>query len=220
MVKFFRRMESGVSRYILNSLLVTTVSVILILIITIFAAFALARMKFPGRTAIYILLVAGFAIPIHTVLVPLRETLQSFKLLDSYPGLILPYVAFGIPFSIILLYPFFLEFPGELLDAARLDGCNTWQLLSKIVLPLSSPGITSVAIFQGVSIWNDFLLALIVINNDKLKTLPQGIVIFYGSHWSNWATTLAALTIATLPLFALYIILQRQFIVSLTGFSK
>ncbi len=212
--------KQGLQGYIVNSLIVTVVSVTLIVVVSGLAAYALARLRFFGRVPTYMLLIAGYAIPVHTVLVPLYQTLNGLRMLNTLPGLIGPYVAFGIPFSVLLLYAFFIEFPPELEDAAHLDGCNTWQMMGRVVLPLSLPGLSSVAIFQGVFIWNEFLLALIVISNERLKTLPLGLTTFQGQWSTNWPLMLASLAMATLPMLLLFIVMQRQFINSLTGFSK
>jgi ABC-type glycerol-3-phosphate transport system permease component len=181
---------------------------------------ALARLRFPGRSALFLLLVTGYAIPLQTVLVPLYELLREARLLNNYLGLILPYVAFGVPFSIFLLYAFFLDFPKEIEEAARLDGCTELQILWRVVMPLSLPALASVAIFQGVAIWNEFVLALIIINSDRLKTLPLGLQTFQGQYATDWPNLLAAVVMATLPILLLYVILQRQFIRSLAGFAK
>jgi ABC-type glycerol-3-phosphate transport system permease component len=170
--------QKGMAGFILNSVFVTATSVALIIIISGLAAYALARMHFYGRTVIYVLLIAGYAIPIHIILVPLYQTLSRIGWINSYQGLIGPYVAMGIPFSVLLLYAFFVEFPKDMEDAAQLDGCNLWQLLVHVVLPLSRTAIASVAIFQSVFIWNEFLLALIIIRDDALKTLPLGLTTF------------------------------------------
>ena len=217
---FIEAWQRGVSSYLLNSLFVTTVSVFAILLVSGLAAYALARLKFPGRNALFLLLVTGYAIPIQTVLVPLYELLREARLLNHYFGLILPYTAFGVPFSIFLLYAFFLDFPKEIEEAARLDGCTEFQTLWRVVVPLSTPAFASVAIFQGVAIWNEFVLALIIINKDSLKTLPLGLQTFQGQYATDWPNLLAAVVMATLPVLLLYIVLQRQFIRSLAGFSK
>ncbi|HHY58160.1 MAG TPA: carbohydrate ABC transporter permease [Chloroflexi bacterium] len=217
---FIRAWESGISHYLANSLLVTSVSVILIVLVSALAAYSLARINFPGRVFIYLLLIAGFAIPVHTVLVPLYRTLNGVNLINTHVGLILPYVAFGIPFSILLLYAFFLEFPAEIEDAARIDGCTIWQLVIQIVMPLSMPALVSVIIFQAVFLWNEFSLALIVIRDDALRTIPLGLTKFQGQWSTNWTLMLASLSMATLPVLLLFVILQRHFIRSLVGFSK
>lgn len=211
---------SGISHYLLNSLIVTTSSVILIVLFSALAAYALARMDFPGRIPIYLLLIAGFAIPVYTVLVPLYRSLNAVGLLNTHPGLVAPYVAFGIPFSVLLLFAFFLEFPGEIEDAAHIDGCNTWQLVFQVVMPLSLPALVSVIVFQAVFLWNEFSLALIVIRDDALRTIPLGLTKFQGQWSTNWTMMLASLALATLPILLLYVVLQKQFIRSLVGFSK
>lgn len=212
--------QTGVGGFVLNSVLVTTLSVIGIILVSGMAAYAVARLRFPGRIGFYLLLITGYAVPIHTVIVPLYEILRRAGLLNTYIGLIAPYIAFGIPFSVLLLYSFFLEFPGELEDAAVIDGCNTWQTLRWIVAPLSLPGISTVAIFQGVFIWNEFLLALVFISDRSRQTLPVGLATFQGQYASNWPVMLAAIALATLPPLMLYVVLQRHFINSLTGFAK
>jgi multiple sugar transport system permease protein/raffinose/stachyose/melibiose transport system permease protein len=212
--------DQGMWRYLLNSVLVTAVAVVLIVIIAAMAAYALARLRFRARTGIYLLIIAGYAIPIHTVLVPLYMTLDRLGILNSYLGLIGPYVAFGVPFAVLLLYAFFLEFPKELEEAAFLDGCNTWQGLFHVVLPLSLPGMVSVAIFEANFVWNEFLLALIVIRDQELKTLPRSISDYQGQWTTNWPLLLTTLTVAVVPMLLIYIILQRQFINSLAGYSK
>jgi len=217
---FAKAWDSGISHYLVNSLFVTTVSVCLIVLFSALAAYALARLNFPGRVPIFLLLIAGFAIPVHTVLVPLYRSLNGMGLLNTYAGLIAPYVAFGIPFSVLLLYAFFLEFPPEIEDAARIDGCSTLPMVFKIVMPLSMPALVSVTVFQSVFLWNEFSLALIVIRDDALRTIPLGLTKFQGQWSTNWTLMLASLSMATLPVLLLYIVLQKQFIRSLVGFSK
>ena len=212
--------NAGVGRYVLNSLFVTTISVILIVTVSAMAAYAMAQLEFRGRLAFYLLLITGYAIPIHTVLVPLYELLRNANLINNYAGLIGPYIAFGVPFSVFLIYAHFLEFPRELEEAARLDGASDLQIATQIVMPLSLPALSSVAIFQGTFIWNDFLLALILINDDKLKTLPLGLLVFRGEYSTDWPLLMAGITVATLPLLGLYMVFRRQFVNSLTGFSK
>lgn len=212
--------NSGIARYLLNSVLVTSLSVFIILLVGGLAAYALSRFRFPGRVAFYLFLIIGYAIPVYAVLVPVYELLQSLGLLNSFVGLIASYVAFGIPFSVLLLHAYFQDFPRELEDAARLDGCNNWQMLRLIVAPLSMPGLLSVAIFQGIFIFNEFLLALVIISDDARKTVPLGLVAFRGEHAVDWPLLLAALAITTLPFLILFLLMQRQFYNSLTGFSK
>ena len=220
LANYARAWDQGIGAYFLNSLLVTAVTVILIIVLSGLAAYGFARLRFRGRTLLYALIIAGYAVPIHTVLVPLYKMLDAGGMLDSYAGLILPYVAFGIPFSIILLYAFLLEFPKELEEAARLDGCNRWQTIRHVVAPLSLPGISSVAIFMGVFTWNEFLLGLLILSSDDLKTLPVGLAAFQGAYGSDWGALMAGVVLATLPLLVLYMALQKHFVRSLAGLGK
>ena len=217
---YARAWEQGIGGYFLNSLLVTVATVVLIIGLSGIAAYGFARLKFRGRALLYTLIIAGYAVPIHTVLVPLYEMLDAAGMLDSYAGLVLPYVAFGIPFSIILLYAFLLEFPKELEEAARLDGCNRWQTIRHVVAPLSLPGLSSVAIFSGVFTWNEFLLGLLILSSDGLKTLPVGLVAFQGAYASDWGALMAGVVLATVPLLVLYMVMQKHFVRSLAGLGK
>ena len=212
--------DQGIGTYFLNSFIITVITVLLTILLSGLAAYGFARMKFKGRGLLHAVVIAGYAVPVHTVLVPLYEMLSAAGMLDSYVGLILPYVAFGIPFAIILLYAFLLEFPKELEEAARLDGCNRWQTLRHVVAPLSLPGISSVAIFIGVFTWNEFLLGLLILTSDGLKTLPVGLVAFQGAYASNWGALMAGVVLATVPLLILYAVLQKQFVRSLAGLGK
>jgi ABC-type glycerol-3-phosphate transport system permease component len=210
----------GLPHYLGNSLVVTGASVGLIIAIGGAAAYALARMRFLGRSVVYGLLIAAYAIPIHGILVPLYDTLVKLDLTNNYLGLILPYVTFGLPFAISVLYAFFIDFPSEIIEAAQLDGCSDFGVLWRIVAPLSAPAIASVAIFQGVQIWNEFLLALVVISDDSLKTVPLGLVAFRGNYVSDWNAILASITVTSAPMLILFIAFQKQFIRGFAGAAK
>ena len=217
---YMRALDGGLLRYMGNSVLVTTSAVVITLVVGGLAAYALARMTFVGRNFIYAVIIASYAIPIHGILVPLYDTLVFFRLTNTYLGMILPYVTFGLPFSVMILYAFLIDFPHEIIEAARIDGCSELEILWRIVVPLSMPAIVSVAIFQGVAYWNEFLLALITINDDALKTVPLGLVAFRGRYVTDWTAILASITITSVPVLILFIIFQRQFIRSLGGYGK
>lgn len=210
----------GLVHYMDNSLIITAASVTLIIAVGGCAAYALARLRFAGRNLVYGVAIAAYAIPLHGILVPLYDTLVKLDLTNNYLGLILPYTTFGLPFAISVLYAFFLDFPHEIVEAAQMDGCSEFGTLWQIVVPLSAPAIASVAIFQGVQIWNEFLLALVVISDDALKTVPLGLVAFRGNYVSDWTAILASITVTSLPMLVLFIAFQKQFIRSLAGASK
>ena len=217
---FERVFSSGMGTYFLNSLTATAVAVSGIILVSTLAAYALARVPFRGRTLMYMLIVVSYAVPLHAVLVPMFQLLDGFGVLNRLTGVILPYIAFGIPFTIILLYAFFLEFPQELEEAARLDGCSTLRTVFTIILPLSKPALLSAAIFQVVFVWNEFLIAMLVLTSKEMQTLPLGLTSFQGEYTSDWGAIMAAVLLSALPVILLYLAMQKHFVRSLTGMGK
>ena len=141
-----------------------------------------------------------FAVPVHGVLVPLFQMISAAGFLNSRLAIVLPYAAYGIPFTTVLFYAFFLDFPKELEDAARLDNCNRVQTFFRVILPLSGPALASASIFQAVFIWNEFLLALLMLTRPALKTLPVGIFELTSEFTSDWPAVMAGLSIAIIPI--------------------
>jgi multiple sugar transport system permease protein/raffinose/stachyose/melibiose transport system permease protein len=217
---FERAWGVGIGTFMLNSLFVTFLSVVVIVTLSGMAAYALTRMRGVWPRIIYLLIVAGFAIPLQAVLVPVFQIISGAGFLNSRLALVLPYAAYGIPFTVILFYAFFLDFPRELEEAARLDGCSRFQTFTRIILPLSGPAIASAAIFQAVFIWNEFILALLVLTRPVLKTLPVGMVQLRGEFTSDWPAVLAGLSLATLPLLLIFVLAQKYFVRSLAGLGK
>ena len=217
---FERAWGVGVGRFIANSLLVTGLSVALIVAVSGLAAYALVRLRGRASNLIYLAIVAGFAIPLQAVLVPVFQTMSAAGLLNSRLALVLPYAAYGIPFTVILFYAFFLDFPKELEDAARLDGCTRFTTFTRVILPLSGPAIASAAIFQAVFVWNEFILALLMLTRPAIKTLPVGILELQGEFTSDWPAVMAGLTLATLPLLLVFVLAQKWFVRSLAGLGK
>ncbi|TYB82379.1 carbohydrate ABC transporter permease [Maritimibacter fusiformis] len=218
--KFIEAWNAGVRDFFINSVVVSGVSVALIVIASALAAYALTRMNFRYSGWVYLLTVLCFAIPVHAVLVPIYGLLSDLHLLNTHLGLILPYAAFGLPFSIILMYSFFYEFPAELEEAGKLDGCGPWRRLWFVVLPLSRPVLISVAIFNLVGVWNEFLLATIIMTSKHMQTLPLGLVSFRDQYGTDWPGTLAAISIGSLPLLVLFVIFQKYFVRSMAGMGK
>ena len=212
--------ESGFQSYIWNSVVVTVGAVVPMVIVSIMAAYALARRVFLARRTIYMLIVLTYAIPVHSILIPLYRMVDDMGLLNTYLGLILPHIALGIPFSVVILYSFFLDFPGELEEAARVDGCSPWRILFAIVLPLSAPAVLSVVIFQTVSVWNEFLWASIAASGEEVRVWTTGIMQFQGQYSSDWPKILAVVNLMTLPLLLIYILAQRHFVRAFAGIGK
>ena len=217
---YVRAWNVGLGTFIFNSALVTTLSVLLIIFVAGMAAYVLARSANKWMQVIYLLIVAGFAVPTAAVLVPLYQIVSAAGFLNNHLAIVLPYAAYGIPFTTILFYAFFLDFPRELEEAARLDGCSQFQIFFRVIMPLSGPAVASAAIFQAVFIWNEFLLALLMLTSPQLKTLPVGILQLQGDFTSDWSAVMAGLAIATLPILLFFILLQKYFVRSLAGLGK
>ena len=217
---FERAWGVGLGEFMLNSFIVTTGAIAIIVIVSGLAAYAIVRSKSVWMKLIYVLIVAGFAVPPTAVIVPLYQMMTAANFGDSLFGIIWVYAAYGIPFTTILFYAFFLDFPRELEEAARLDGCSPGAIFFRVVMPLSGPAIASAAIFQAVFIWNEFLLALLLLTDPSKKTLPIGILQLQGEFTSDWPALMAGLSVATLPIILLFLLLQRSFVRSLTGLGK
>lgn len=203
--------------YYRNSFIVTGVSLLLIIAVSTLAAYALGRYDFRGNKLIYFYFLAGMMIPIRLGVINLFQIFQSLKLFDSLLALILIYTAMGIPFSVFIITAYVKQIPREMLEAAQIDGCNEWQIFSKIYLPLLRPAIATAAIYHFVPIWNDFYFPLIFIKSEHLKTVPLGTAIFFGQFQTDWPTAFAALTMAVVPSVIFYLLMSKQFIKGLTA---
>ncbi len=217
---FERAWATGMGVFLFNSAFVTLVSVAMILMASGMAAYVLARSDSVALKAVYLLIVACFAVPVQAVLVPLYQMVSGAGMLNSLLAITLPYAAYGIPFTTILFYAFFLDFPRELEEAARLDGCSRIRTFFSVILPLSGPAIASAAIFQAVFIWNEFILALLMLSRPGVKTLPVGILQLRSEYTADWPALMAGLTIAVLPILIIFILAQKWFVRSLAGLGK
>lgn len=209
--------EGNFGTYFRNSLLVTVGSEVLILSLSAMAGYALGRYRFRFHGALYTVILMGLMIPAKLLLVPLFLQLKQMGLLDSLWGLILVYAAGGIPAGVFIMTGFFRALPQALESAARVDGAGEWTIFHRIMLPLVRPQLAIVAIYTAIPIWNDFLLPIVFISSPELKTMPQGLSVFFGEHAVNMGALFAGLTVSALPLVALYLVLSEQFIKGLTA---
>ncbi len=203
--------------YFRNSILITVGAEILILAFSAMAGYALGRFKFRFNDAIYVFFLAGLMFPAKLVLVPLFVQLKEMGLINSHLGLILVYAAGGIPAAVFILTGFFRALPSDLDNAARIDGASEWQVFWKVMLPLVRPQLAIVAIYTAIPIWNDFLLPLVFLQDPTLKTVPQGLTVFFGEYATDYGPLFAGLTLAAMPLILLYLLLSEQFIKGLTA---
>lgn len=195
-----------------NSLVVTVVTVVIVALGGSMAAFALTRRGLRGRTLIYNLLLTTLMVPISALVIPLAQIDGAFGWLNTYQGLIFPYVALGLPFALVVIKGFMDSFPKELEEAATIDGCGDYRLFWSIVLPTLQPGLIVVVIWQFLTSWNEFFLALIVMLNQDMKTLPLVPMQYQGTYFGQPGALFAILVIITIPLIIFYIVVQRYFV--------
>jgi len=214
-------------RYVLNSLMVSVLTVGVTSLCASMAAYALARFEFKGRTAVLFGFIGAMVIPAQLYIVPLFLMIQNwhvslgpvdFSFMDSRLGLALIYAAAGLPFAIFLLTGFYRTLPGTLREAAAIDGCGEWQIFTDVYFPLAAPGMATAAIFQFIGVWNEYQFALVFLTNDKLKTLPVGLYNLSVSqqYAANWSALFAGVTILCLPTFLIFVILQERIVAGLT----
>ena len=209
----------GFGQYFLNSVAVVSISLVAILVLSSMVAYALVQFDFRANNFVFVFFLAGFMIPPQVLLVPLYSIMNSLNLLNTYFSLIFAYIAFGLPFSIFLLRQFFVSIPRAYAEAGRMDGCTEFQIFYRIYLPLSVPALAAVAIYQFVTLWNEFLYAIVFITDDQIRTLPAGLMSFQGQFSADWAQLFAGIVIAVTPTIVFFLIFQRQFIrgISMSG---
>jgi len=204
--------EASIGKYFINSLFVTATSVFFILLLSAMVAYVLTRFRFLGNSFVFYYFLGGLMIPTFLGIVPLFLLLKDLHLLDNFIGLILVYIAYSLPFSIFILTPFFKSLPHELAEAAIIDGCSDFSVFWRIMLPLAKPGLITVGIFNFLGIWNEYILALVIISSGELRTLPLGIANLYmvQHYQANWGTLFAGLTIVMVPTLIVYIIFSKK----------
>lgn len=200
-----------------NSLIVASATTLIALLIATPAAYALARLRLPGKVWILggLLCVAMF--PQLVIAGPIWQILESIGGLNTHWGLVLPYVTLTLPLAVWILATFFKELPLELEEAAQIDGCTAWQALYKVMLPLAGPGVFTAAILTFIYAWNEFFFALLILTDPAKHTLPVGIALFQGEFTMPWGEIAAASVIATLPLIIVVLLFQRGIISGLSA---
>lgn len=209
--------QAGVGGGLLNSLIVTSCTICCVLFIAVLGGYGFARFPFRGRRALFLLIVSTLMIPIFAMLIPLFLEIKMFHLLDSLPGLILIYTATSVPFAVVMMRGFFQRSPGELADAARIDGANEWAVFVRVMVPLVRPAILTLAVFQFLFSWNEFPLAETFLSSAGRLTLQPRIYSIVGMYSTNWPLLCASLVISMVPIIALYALIQRRFVAGLTA---
>ncbi|MDR0266720.1 carbohydrate ABC transporter permease [Paenibacillus sp.] len=206
-----RAWELGkMGRAMMNSTLVTVISVILTLLLGILAGYVLSRFEFRLKKLVIGLFLVGMLIPIHSTLVPLFIMMKKIGLLDTYGALIFPYTAFELPITIFLAIGFMASIPREIEEAAMMDGSGWWRIFGKIIFPICTPIVATISILAFLRFWNDFSFALVFINSQSLKTLPLSLSLFSDGYGTDYSLTMGAMAIAVIPTIVIYLVLQDQ----------
>jgi N-acetylglucosamine transport system permease protein len=204
--------KANMGLYLLNSLIVILPSIFFTLLFSAMAGYVLARYEFPGNRAIFFGFMGGMLFPVVLALVPLFFLLNSLKILDSHFGLILVYIAYSLPFTVFFMTGFFKTLPSELIEAAIIDGATHYQTFFRIVIPLSQNGLVSMAIFNFLGQWNQYILPLVLLTSSEKYVLSQGLAFLAHQqrYQSDWSGLFAAIAIVMLPTLIVYIIFQNQ----------
>jgi raffinose/stachyose/melibiose transport system permease protein len=205
------------STYFLNSVLVVVPVVVAGTILGILAGFAFAFLSFPLKRTIFLVLAMGMIVPSEAFIIPLYYLMLSTGLINSYAALILPQVAMSVPFATLFMATAMQQLPREMLEAAVIDGCTRPQVLWGVIVPLLRPAMSTLALFLFIWTWNEFLIPLILVNDDALRTLPIGMLFFQGKYTVNTPVLTAGAVIVIAPIVLVYLVFQRQFIEGLTS---
>ncbi|MEV7225596.1 MULTISPECIES: carbohydrate ABC transporter permease [Polymorphospora] len=211
--------QASIGDYLLNSAIVVGGALVLTMLLGATISYALARYPFPGNRIVHLVFVAGLLFPVFLALVPLFFVVRQLGLLGTYHGLILVYTAYALPFTVFFLHSFFRTLPSAVAEAAFLDGCSHWGVFFRVMLPLARPGLVSIAIFNFLGLWNQYLLPLVLNPDPDRYVLAQGLAALSVSqgYRSDWSGLFAGLTIAMVPVLAAYVLFQRQIRTGLTA---
>lgn len=217
-LQFYRNVfqKHPFARYLLNSFIVAMVTTLLSILIGASAAYALARLRFKGKKFMLMSILSVSMFPTIATLSPIYLLLKQFKLLNTYAGLIIPYITFALPLSIWLLTNFFSQLPKGFEEAAALDGCSRGRIFFTIMLPLIKPATFSVALIVFINAWNEYIYALTFMTDDLMRTVPVGIALFPSNYELPWGDMAAGSIVVTVPLIILVLIFQKKIIAGLT----
>jgi raffinose/stachyose/melibiose transport system permease protein len=209
----------NLGQYAINSAIVTVASVVLILLLGAAAAYALSRFRFRGRGLVLGLFALGLILPLQSYFIAQSSIFTQLGITDTRVALIIPYTAMGLSLAIYLLKVYLDALPGELFEAAKIDGASDRQMFATVAMPLLRPGLATVAIFSALAAWNEFLLALLYIQDDTLKTIPTGLLAFSTRYVTDYSLLFSALSIVTIPMIVIYVVFNRQIVAGITAGS-
>ncbi|UOQ93307.1 carbohydrate ABC transporter permease [Halobacillus shinanisalinarum] len=209
--------EMGLTRYFFNSILITVVAVVAVMFIGALASYPLSRMNFKLNRAVFLLFISGMMLPIHATLIPIFKFTENIGLYDTLWALLGPYIAFSLPISIFILTQFMREIPKALEEAAKMDGCTHFGIFWRVILPMLTPALMTVLIYNFIHLFNEFIFALVLISSPGSMTLPLGLQAFKGEFSVNVPGLMAALTLASLPILVVYLFSQEKVVKGLGG---
>ncbi|MET9251930.1 carbohydrate ABC transporter permease [Nonomuraea sp. NPDC003709] len=201
---------AGMARFFVNSFVVVAFAVALLLLLGSMAGFALSQLRFRGSSVIFLGCLAGLFVPFQVIMVPLTRVMADSGLIDTYPGLILAYVAQFLPFTVFLMTSHYRTIPAEIVDAARIDGNTVYGVYRRIMLPLGVPALLSVGILDALFCWNDVLISLLMMPSPEHRTLMIGVNALRGQYSDDIPTFASGVLIAAVPVLMIYLFLQRQ----------
>lgn len=218
---FVNAMTQGrLFQYMKNDLIICLLKVPLGIFISSMAAFALTRLKLKHATAWFVFLLLGMMLPMQIALVPISIIYNRLGLINTYFGLFYIYIGFGVSFMILIMHGFMKGIDFAIDEAAYIDGANRWQSFFHIILPICKPAIATLFITDFLSTWNEYLLASVIINDNKLKTVPVGLLTFVGEHGTDYGYLCAGVLISVIPVMTVYLIFQRYFVEGMAGAVK
>lgn len=200
-----------------NSIILSVSSVLLSVGLSTSAAYGFSRFPFKGSSAVLLGLIVSRMLPISILIVPIYVMINAMGMYDTFQGIIMVYTGLNIPFSIWIMKGFYDSIPRELDDAGLIDGCNSFQIFTRIVFPLTKPGIIAVSIFAFFTCWNEFILSLVLTSSEKIKPVSQALYGFISEQGVNWGNMMASASLAMIPPALLFLIFQKQFISGITG---
>lgn len=203
--------------YFRNSILITGIALLVIVILTALTSYALAKYRFRGRIVLYVYFVVGLIVPIRLGTIGILKTMIGISLFDTLWSLVIVFVSMGIPLGVFILYDFIRMIPEELSNSARIDGASEHLIFRTIIVPLVQPALASVAIVNFIPIWNDFWFPLILIRSNSQRPVPLATALLFGQFETNFGMVFAVLSLASIPVMLFYLIMARHFIEGLTS---
>lgn len=216
---YVKAWESGLSHYFLNSILLSVVSIFFITLISSLAAYGLTRFRFKLKGLLFTAILCGMSLSIESSFVPLFKMFQGMHLYNTRIGVIILYVAFRVPITVFLMRSYFISFPKDIEEAARIDGCGSFGIYWRMILPIGKPILASSALVNMIFTWNEFMTALIFLEDKTKMTIPIGLTALKGEALQQWNIQLAAVVIASLPMIIAFLCMQKSFVNGLTAGS-